>query len=44
MIDKLRANGASFSKANIEKADVSRCVEISIRRNAEKVVRDIEKH
>lgn len=44
MIDKLRANGASFSKANIEKADVSRCVEISIRRNAEKAVRDIEKH
>lgn len=44
MIDKLRANGASFSKATIEKADVSRCVEISIRRNAEKAVRDIEKH
>lgn len=41
MIDKLRANGASFSKANIEKTAASRCVEISIRRNAERELRNI---
>ena len=33
--EKLRANGASYSKAN-ENDAASRCVEISIRRNAEK--------
>ena len=33
--EKLRANGASYSKANENNA-ASRCVEISIRRNAEK--------
>ncbi|MBO4400644.1 MAG: OmpA family protein [Selenomonadaceae bacterium] len=44
MIDKLRANGASFSKANLEKAAASRCVEISIRRNAEGALKDIERH
>ena len=36
LVDKLRANGASFSKADTENANASRCVEISIRRNAEK--------
>ena len=36
LVDKLRANGASFSKARTENANASRCVEISIRRNAEK--------
>lgn len=44
MIDKLRANGASFSKANLEKTAASRCVEISIRRNAEGALKDIERH
>lgn len=44
MIDKLRANGASFSKANLEKSAASRCVEISIRRNAEGALKDIERH
>lgn len=33
--EKLRANGASYSKAN-ENVGASRCVEISIRRNAER--------
>lgn len=33
--DKLRANGASYSNAN-KNNEASRCVEISIRRNAEK--------
>ena len=33
--EKLRANGASYRKAN-ENDAASRCVEISIRRNAEK--------
>ena len=41
LVDKLRANGASFSKANIEKTGISRCVEISIRRNAEKELNTI---
>ena len=36
LVDKLRANGASFSKADTQNANASRCVEISIRRNAEK--------
>ena len=36
LVDKLRANGASFSMASGENANASRCVEISIRRNAEK--------
>lgn len=35
MIDKLRANGASYSKASAQDA-AARCVEISIHRNAEK--------
>lgn len=36
MVDKLRANGASYSKADVSNANASRCVEISIHRNAEK--------
>lgn len=36
MVDKLRANGASYSKADVANANASRCVEISIHRNAEK--------
>ncbi|MBQ6006084.1 MAG: hypothetical protein IJS81_10530 [Selenomonadaceae bacterium] len=36
LVDKLRANGASFSKADTQNANASRCVEISIRRNAER--------
>lgn len=35
--DKLRANGASYSKAN-DNASASRCVEIYLRRNAEKEI------
>lgn len=44
MIDKLRATGASFSKANLERADASRCVEISIHRNFEKEMKNLERH
>lgn len=40
--DKLRANGASYSKANEYNA-ASRCVEISIRRNAEKELEELGK-
>lgn len=36
LVDKLRANGASFSKADSQNANAARCVEISIRRNAER--------
>lgn len=38
--DKLRANGASYSKAN-DNVAASRCVEISIRRNAEKELENL---
>lgn len=41
LVDKLRANGASFSKADTQNATASRCVEISIRRNAEKELNKI---
>lgn len=41
MIDKLRANGASYSKADVQNAGASRCVEISIHRNAEKELESI---
>lgn len=42
--DKLRANGASYSKANANN-NASRCVEISIRRDAEKELNKLyEKH
>lgn len=44
LVDKLRANGASFSKADTENANASRCVEISIRRNAEKELTRINEH
>lgn len=44
LVDKLRANGASFSKANNQNANASRCVEISIRRNAEKELSRINEH
>lgn len=40
MIEKLRANGASYSRAT-NNAKASRCVEISIRRNAEKELKKI---
>ncbi len=41
MIDKLRANGASYSKATSQNAAAARCVEISIHRNAEKELENI---
>jgi len=41
MIDKLRANGASYSKASAQNAAAARCVEISIHRNAEKELESI---
>lgn len=44
LVDKLRANGASFSKADSRNANASRCVEISIRRNAEKELNRINEH
>ena len=44
LVDKLRANGASFSKADTQNANASRCVEISIRRNAEKELNRINEH
>ena len=40
--EKLRANGASYSKAN-EDAASSRCVEFSIRRNAERDLEELVK-
>lgn len=42
MIDKLRANGASYSRAKTKTAEASRCVEISIHRNAEKALGEIK--
>lgn len=44
LVDKLRANGASVSKADSRNANASRCVEISIRRNAEKELNRINEH
>ena len=44
LVDKLRANGASFSKADTQNANASRCVEISIRRNAEKELNRINEY
>ena len=41
MIEKLRANGASYSKATDDTTAASRCVEISIFRNAEKELEKI---
>ena len=41
LVEKLRANGASFSKASDKNVNASRCVEISIRRNAEKELNKI---
>ena len=43
MVEKLRANGASYSKADVSNADASRCVEISIYRNAEEELEKIKK-
>lgn len=40
--EKLRANGASYSKANEDSA-ASRCVEFSIRRNAERDLEELVK-
>ena len=41
--EKFRANGASYSKAN-ENAAASRCVEISIRRDAEREIDELVKN
>ena len=44
MIDKLRANGASYSRASTQNAAAARSVEISIHRNAEKELESINEN